>query len=240
VYLQNKNGKMISQKEQTEMDSDGGTQVSREAVYAEVYNEMRRYRDYELNASTWYTVILLGILGIIVSARFGGQVGQPSQLASNLQDNLLVQSIVAIIDVIIGGASLYSIRYANLRYHQLRNYATNNLEPDWHKNAMPNVLGKIRYSPLHTIYLTHFLIFAGTIYTIFSFYGYPGCLISIGITGLLCLIVFRILLNPKLISPIEGAQHRLQRTGGATPARRRTARKSRSRGLAGPAKSARR
>ena len=54
--------------------------VSKDTVYSEFYNEMRRFRDYELTASTWYMAILLAITGFILSAKFDS--GQSTQ--SNL------------------------------------------------------------------------------------------------------------------------------------------------------------
>jgi len=39
-----------------------------------MYQEMRRYRDYELTVATWYTTILLAVLGFVLSGLSGGLI----------------------------------------------------------------------------------------------------------------------------------------------------------------------
>lgn len=46
-------------------------EILNESIYSELCNELRRYRDYELTAATWYTAILLALLGFYASAKFG-------------------------------------------------------------------------------------------------------------------------------------------------------------------------
>lgn len=159
--------------------------VSRDTVYSEHYNELRRYRDYELTASTWYTVILLGALGFIISAKFGGDI-PPKPLGIALTNYFPIQFFVALVSTMIGGASLYSIRFANLRYQELRNYMAQHLEPSWWTFTRV----RRKPTPLDTIYFTQLVIIGVTNYLLFSPPDWKGILAAAIGVGLICLIVW--------------------------------------------------
>jgi hypothetical protein len=169
-----------------QMQANANQQVTADAVYAEFYNEMRRDRDYELSASTWYTVILLGIAGVIVSAKFG-DASQTSVLASLLKQNMSVQFILALLITLIGGAAVYSIRYMNLRYHELRKY-TDTLEPSWKKFSPV----KRPISPVQLTFFTLFTLIVGTNYLIFSPPEWLGIIAGAASFFVLYVLIFRL------------------------------------------------
>ncbi|MCX9076077.1 MAG: hypothetical protein OIN88_15745 [Candidatus Methanoperedens sp.] len=124
--------------------------VSKDTVYSEFYNEMRRFRDYELTASTWYMAILLAITGFILSAKFDS--GQSTQ--SNLSQLFIAyRSHIFFLIIIIGGSALFSICYATRRYRELRDYADGNLEPEWKKKTFKHRKHKY-FNPRNAIILS--------------------------------------------------------------------------------------
>jgi hypothetical protein len=44
--------------------------VSADIVYQEMYQEMRRFRDYELSASNWNSAILLALAGALLTLKY--------------------------------------------------------------------------------------------------------------------------------------------------------------------------
>jgi hypothetical protein len=99
-------------------------EVSVDTVYSELYEEMRRFRDHELNASTWYMVILLAFISFLLSATFGSDKSDLSQIP------IPVQILIFIIIISIVFSGIYSICFSGSRYHELRDY-TDTLEPKW-------------------------------------------------------------------------------------------------------------
>jgi membrane protein YqaA with SNARE-associated domain len=125
--------------------------INQEAVYAEMYNEMRRFRDYEFTSSMWYTSILLALIGFVVSTRFA----QPTEgLAKFIEDNLWMKIIIAAIAVLLGAASTYLIYYTCSRYDHLREWTDDNLEPEWKKYRAKN----IPFKPRHIYYITQIVL----------------------------------------------------------------------------------
>ena len=89
--------------------------ISDDCYYQEMYQEMRRYRDYELTAATWYTTMLLAILGFIVSKDHG------------ILDDKYKYSIMGL-SMLIGFGGAFSVHYVSLRYRQIRDHIKK-LEP---------------------------------------------------------------------------------------------------------------
>lgn len=119
-----------------------------EAVYRELYNEMRRYRDYESQSSTWYTAILTAILGFLISQRFG----RPDDLTifgAAVAHNCLVKVTLLLGTGALGFISCRLVYYASHRYDEIRKY-TEQLEPTW-KTFVPPRRG---LSPRHILYVT--------------------------------------------------------------------------------------
>ena len=123
--------------------------VSPDIVYQELYQEMRRFRDYELSSSTWYTVILLAILSAIISVKYAGNL----YLKDTIFGNCTVKVVVLLVIILIGFSSVWSAYYVQRRYHHLRNY-TDYLEPEWH-NYQPEIIFP---APYHLILLTQVVL----------------------------------------------------------------------------------
>jgi hypothetical protein len=104
------------------------TGVRREAVYREMYNECRRYRDYEFTSSSWYTALLLAMFGFLVATRFGDTA---PVLAQWLAESWVLRVCVVLGGAVIAGTANFLIWYSSGRYQELRRYMTSHLEPKW-------------------------------------------------------------------------------------------------------------
>lgn len=102
--------------------------VKREAVYREMYNECRRYRDYEFTSSAWYTALLLAILSALVATRFGGAA---PMLAQRLAESCALKVVIVFGATAIAAVSNFLVWYSSTRYTELRKYITESLEPEW-------------------------------------------------------------------------------------------------------------
>lgn len=134
--------------------------VSSDIVYQELYQEMRRYRDYELSVSTWYTAILLAILGGVFTAKYG-DLG-----LAQLANECVIKFIAAFIVLIVGGSGLYSIWFSYRRYKHISEYIFNkklNLEPSWKSIYTPE---KVFLKPRHLIMTTQIILIVLTILVI--------------------------------------------------------------------------
>ena len=81
-------------------------------IYEQLYTEMRRFRDHEKAVVTWYTTILLAMMGALIS--FSAQ--------TNVQiDDMLKLTLAALI-VAVTGSMHYLIWYTSRRYRDLRDY----------------------------------------------------------------------------------------------------------------------
>lgn len=123
--------------------------VSPDIVYQELYQEMRRFRDYELSSSTWYTVILLAILSAIISVKYASD----SLLKVSLFGDCTIKIVVLLVIFLIGFSNIWSTYYVRRRYHHLRNYV-DYLEPEWH-NYQPEIIFP---APYHLIVLTQLIL----------------------------------------------------------------------------------
>lgn len=103
-------------------------EVSKDTVYSEYYAEMRRFRDYELAASTWHIVILLAMLSGYLTILLAWK---DSEIAQFITNNLFVRLIIVIFTTLIGSGGFFAVYYAAKRYQHLRNYVTEILEPKW-------------------------------------------------------------------------------------------------------------
>lgn len=139
------------------------TEIAREIIYSELYNEMRRYRDYELSTATWYTAILIALLGFIVSAKYGND----AHLATFAQ-GWCVQVSTVILSTVLGLSSCYSIWYVNRRYSGIRDVVDKHLEPKWVKDAFKPMLSQEVIRPRYLIYLMLLLLVVITWIVTFS------------------------------------------------------------------------
>lgn len=129
-------------------------EVTREAVYGEMYNELRRYRDYEFTSSTWYTAILVAILGFLVATRFENTA---EGFSAYFQSSCFLRCAVIFVSAIIAGASTFLVNYSYRRYRELRNYTTNHLEPKWKAEAFKP--REYEFVPRHIYYITPWFVF---------------------------------------------------------------------------------
>lgn len=135
---------------------DDGSEVSRDTVYSELYNEMRRFRDYEFTSSTWYTALQIAILGFVLSVRFGYE-DKPSRLAVLLTENCAAKVGVIVLTGLVCAAALYLVHYSVNRYFWLRSWVDENLEPAWKKAAFQK---EVRcFGPRHILYATQLILF---------------------------------------------------------------------------------
>ena len=108
-------------------------EVSPDIVYQEMYQELRRFRDYELTVSAWYTTILIAIAGaVFTSSNF-----------QSLLSSWLLKIIISIVIILIAFSSINSILYVRSRYSQIRSFVDDTLEPSW-KDLDPKNLKWIR------------------------------------------------------------------------------------------------
>ena len=99
---------------------DKQNEVSRDAVYKQLYHEMRRHRDYERLISGWYSTLALGaIAGLLSIPRIGIRL-----------DTWLVWFLVTVI-AIAGAGVCYVVCYSHDRYQSLRKYTNEKIEPSW-------------------------------------------------------------------------------------------------------------
>jgi hypothetical protein len=88
-------------------------EVDDNTLYTQAYTELRRYRDYELTAATWFTALQIG-LGVALSAN-------TSTYQFVLKHNpALTQYVVGGVIWVLGAAGVSAVSYAKARYEQLR------------------------------------------------------------------------------------------------------------------------
>lgn len=104
---------------------DAKENISPDAVYQEMYQEMRRYRDYEITSSQWYTGFLVIILGAMINAK---------------QLNPLILFCVIVLSILLTFCGITSVIYAKTRHQALRKWVTDWYEPFW-KDFKPDEKG---------------------------------------------------------------------------------------------------
>lgn len=182
--------------------------VNTDTIYQEMYQEMRRYRDYELTSSTWYTAFLIAILGFLVTVVYGNN--NFPQLRCLLTSNLYFQLFISGAITLLGCASVYSVRYVNLRYKEIKDYVFNEpatkqfFRPDWHTFSPK---GR-RIKPVCLIYIDHFLILAISNAIIFSSRGY--CAVVSSVVILLALFLIVIYALPQYIKNTSDHKHAIK------------------------------
>lgn len=153
-------------------------EITCKALFSEYYHELRRYRDYELKVSTWYSAILLGALGLIIHAKF--MVSKDASdavrfIESELYNNFSLKLALAFVFNVIGSAALFSVRYAYLRHAEMRDYVNTHLEPA--KHFTPS---EMRCTPRHFIIFSQLVIMAAGNVVIFYRGASDVCLITSG------------------------------------------------------------
>jgi hypothetical protein len=91
------------------MSAVNQNEVSRDTVYEQLCIEMRRYRDYQMVITGWYTTLLLGTIAGLFSIR-----------GTHIRfEGFWILAFGAFI-AIVGGFIGYIIWYSHKRYQQLR------------------------------------------------------------------------------------------------------------------------
>jgi hypothetical protein len=107
-----------------------GALISKAIIYSETSAELRRYRDYELSASTWFTAIQLAISGAIVSDKarlfYQGDVCWRAILA-------------AMLAYWVSATAVFCVAFAQHRMLRLRG---------WFESEFPNTKPTIPANPL--------------------------------------------------------------------------------------------
>ncbi len=99
--------------------------VDQNTVYQEAYAEMRRFRDYEITASTWYITIQLALFGVLT--------------LSNGKLPFQMRCIAIFLSMLIGVGGAYTVYYAHVRYKSLRDLVDNTLEPHWYNEMWKDI-----------------------------------------------------------------------------------------------------
>ncbi len=101
--------------------------VSLDAVYAQMYAEMRGYRDHEFRVAAWFTTILLAFLAAVVAGKYAA-AGSPLGVALERCPSL--KGFLAALPVLVGIYGAWSMADAMRRYAQLRKWVSDTLEPE--------------------------------------------------------------------------------------------------------------
>ena len=99
-------------------------EVTPDAIYTQLYTEMRRFGERQKAVVAWYTAILLAMIGAVIS------YWPDIDLAT--EDILKLNVILAALIVAVTGTVHYLIWYTNRRYRDLREYTNNHydIEPN--------------------------------------------------------------------------------------------------------------
>ncbi len=135
--------------------------ASPDARYAEAHAEKRSYRDYELTFATWYTAVLLAVLGGVVTAKFG-------DAAPALQPFLNAYSVVgwiaAGLAAVVGLSACYCQWYVARRYDEVERYLVR-----FGDSAGRLGRGRHLLRPRYLIALVQLLLTSATVAAVFAF-----------------------------------------------------------------------
>lgn len=106
-------------------------EISRDVYYQEKYNEMRRHRDWQLNAANWCTIILLAIIAGFVSLTQGeSQIETLFGLCGIVIFKIC--AVLIIITIVVLGSKI--VDHSANRYSHLRKWVSDYLEPSVNGN----------------------------------------------------------------------------------------------------------
>ncbi len=120
------------------MEEESTERISKPVLYRELCNESRRYRDYELNSSKWYSPMLLAILGYILKDKMF--VSNQLHLQCSLTYNFWFTVIILSITFLIVVASVHGVIFAHGRLKETQN-KIKELAPELNEyNLSPKVI----------------------------------------------------------------------------------------------------
>lgn len=93
--------------------------ISTESLYVQLYEEMRRARNYQLQASSWYSAIMVGIDAVVLVTR------QKPDFLSLLEKCLMLGVIITLLLSVS-----YVIWFEHVRYVERRRCVLA-IEPTW-------------------------------------------------------------------------------------------------------------
>ena len=125
--------------------------VTADAAYAAANAEMGAYRNYEITFSTWFTAILLAILGAVVTIRWGTN---QTRLGLLLDARLEARLLVGVVAAAVGCCACFCQWYVTRRYDELRHY----LETGFRLCVKPLVRAQPRFRPRHAIVVMHVVL----------------------------------------------------------------------------------
>jgi uncharacterized membrane protein YidH (DUF202 family) len=125
--------------------------VSADIVYQEMYEEMRRFRDYELASSNWYTAILLALAGVILTLK---NANGDITISTLLSQSSLLKIGLSVLAIILVSSGIFTALYASSRYNHMRAWVDKNLEPKW-KTYTPPVK---QLKPIHAIVIVQIIL----------------------------------------------------------------------------------
>ena len=132
-------------------ESHNQGEVSLDTAYIELYNEMRRLRDYQLASSRWYSTILLAISGALLAIKTPFR-GSTSTGVMQLMDKIEFQLVIAFVIFVIGASGLFVTYYTHRAYKDLRKWTSENLEPEIKQEINVSRIGYLQ--PHHAMYAT--------------------------------------------------------------------------------------
>jgi len=106
--------------------------ISNESILTEIYNEMRRYRDKQMEYQLWFTNIMLGIIAGIFT------------LKNTANGNALLLQYKYILSIVLSAFTIIICRlqiYMNTRYFELR-HIVDEVEPNWKKGIRKKTILK--------------------------------------------------------------------------------------------------
>jgi len=96
-----------------------------DSIYEQKFIEMRRHRDYEIRASTWYTTILTSVIIGICILKFG--TFNQRFFYSNA-DMAFLYFGINILVAILSFAGAHTVWYSNKRYQEIRSWMDTHME----------------------------------------------------------------------------------------------------------------
>lgn len=104
-------------------------QIEPDTIYAQLYIEMRRFGERDRAVVTWYTTILLAMIGAVIGYWPHFDLGDTGAL-------LELKVTLAALIVAVTGTMHYLIWHTNRRYRDLRDYTNNHYDIEPNRPAL--------------------------------------------------------------------------------------------------------
>jgi hypothetical protein len=104
--------------------------------YTQAYNELRRYRDYELQAAGWFAVLQIGLATLAWRDLLF--------LHKNLDNNGFAQFVFTALVYLIGVSGVISVSFAQARYQALQNATVRRFGEAYTWTNLPKASGLVK------------------------------------------------------------------------------------------------